>query len=172
MQSDDLAQIVNVVNLYAFAVDSHQYEIFKEVFTEDIRCDFGGGAAFSDRETLMRVFKDIHAAFSANQHIVSGHTTRLAGDTAHCFSYVNAFFRRTIDAKECLFNSTGWYEDKLIRTPQGWRIKDRLSRMVSVSGDHRVMQAMPGIDTEFKLASLAEEASAGQLKFSPAGPAR
>jgi hypothetical protein len=165
MAIDDYSSIINVINLYAVAVDSHRYDLFERVFADDIHCDFGGGAAFTDRATLQAVFKDIHAVFSATQHIVSGHAITLEGDTAHCFSYVSARFRRGLEDGEGLFQSTGWYDDVLTRAADGWRIRERTSRMVSYGGDVRVMQAMPGVDTDYVLLSLAEEAEGGRIRF-------
>ena len=163
MEADDYSSIINVINLYAVAVDSHRYELFERIFAEDIRCDFGGGAAFTDRTTFAATFKDIHAVFSATQHITSGHAITIDGDRANCLSYVHARFRR--DGEEGFFESTGWYDDGLVRTRDGWRIKDRTSRMVSYNGNPRVMQAMPGVDTNYVLQSLYEEADAGRLSF-------
>lgn len=165
--ADDIASIINVTNLYAVAVDSHRYDLFAQVFAEDIHCDFGGGpgAAFTDLATLQAVFKDIHAVFSATQHMVLGHTVTVNGDAAHCFSYVSARFRRGLEDGEGVFESTGWYDDVLVRTADGWRIRERVSRMVTYGGDIRVMQAMPGVDTNYVLLSLAEEAAGGRIKF-------
>ncbi len=165
MVAEDVALITNLVNLYPIAVDSHRYGMFEKIFTEDIRCDFGGGAAFTDRATLTRVFKDIHAVFTATQHMTSGHAVTVTGEEARCFSYVCGRFRRKLDDGNGLFESTGWYDDLLVRTPIGWRIKDRISRMVTYSGDLRVMQTMPGIDTSYALVSLYEEAHAGRVRF-------
>lgn len=163
--SNDVASIVNVINLYPVAVDSHRYQLFEQIFTEDIRCDFGGGAAFTDRATLVSVFAQIHAVFDATQHMTMGHTVRVNEDRANCFSYVSGRFRRAVDGKPAVFESTGWYDDVLVRTSGGWRVKERLSRMVTYVGDIRVMQAMPGVDTHYTLVSLFGEANAGQVRF-------
>ncbi|MDB5726687.1 MAG: hypothetical protein JWQ16_3441 [Novosphingobium sp.] len=165
MNDADYVEIVNVINLYAVAVDAHRYTLFENVFTEDIRCDFGGGAAFTDRQTLCSVFADIHAVFDATQHITSGHAITVDGDRANCLSYVSAKFRRKIDEVDCVFESTGWYDDVLVRTGGGWRIKDRTSRMVTYGGDIRVMQVMPGVKTNYTLSSLASEDKAGRINF-------
>lgn len=163
MSQDDLSQIINVVNLYAVALDSHRYDLFEHVFTPDVRIDFGGGAAWTGRDQLVQGFKAIHAVFSATQHITSGHASVIEGDTARCLSYVHARFLR--DIPDGLFDSTGWYDDQLVRTGDGWRIKDRVSRMVSATGNHRVMQAMPDVDTNFNLMSLYVESAAGRVRF-------
>lgn len=165
MRPDDLASVTNVINLYAMALDSHRYDLFEAVFTDDVRCDFGGGAAWSDRASLVAAFEQIHAAFSAHQHMVTGHTIVIDDDRARCLSYVNARFRRVVDGKDALFDSTGWYDDRLVRTAAGWRIDDRISRMVTAAGDAGVMQAMPDVDTAFSLLSLADEAQAGRIRF-------
>ena len=124
-----------------------------------------GGAGWTDREALKAGFKAIHAVFDASQHIVSGHAILFKGETAACLSHVNARFIREIDGQRAVFASTGWYDDKLVRTPEGWRICERLSRMVTASGDLRVMQAMPGVDTNYAFYALAAEAAAGRVAF-------
>ncbi|PEQ13787.1 hypothetical protein B2G71_05600 [Novosphingobium sp. PC22D] len=165
MTADDISQIVNVVNLYAVATDSRRYELFRQVFTDTVHLDFGAGAAIDGLDTLISAYQDIHAGFSATQHMTSGHTVQVEGDEARAFSYVSARFRRELDDGEGLFTSTGWYDDVLVRTWHGWRISERASRMVSYAGDHRVMQAMPGVDTNYVLASLFQEADAGNIGF-------
>ncbi|KHK90744.1 nuclear transport factor 2 family protein [Novosphingobium malaysiense] len=165
MTADDFAQIVNIVNLYAVATDSHRYELFEDIFTDDVHLDFGAGAAIDGLAILMPAYKDIHAVFSATQHMTSGHTVKVDGDEARCFSYVCGRFRRKLDDGEGLFESTGWYDDALVRTSKGWRIRKRISRMVTYTGDIRVMQAMPDVDTNYVLSSLFEEAEAGTVDF-------
>jgi hypothetical protein len=167
MQGEDFAQIVNIVNLYAAATDSHRYDLFDAIFTEDVHLDFGAGAAIEGRDILKAAYKDIHAVFAATQHMTSGHVVRFAGEEARCFSYVSARFRRAVEegAAEGVFTSTGWYDDIAVRTADGWRIRHRVSRMVTYGGDLRVMQAMPGVDTNYVLASLADEAEAGRIEF-------
>lgn len=163
--SADRSAIINTINSYAVAVDARRYDLFEQIFTEDVRCDFGGGAAFTDRATLQKVFADIHAVFDATQHMTSGHAITLHGDRANCLSYVSGRFRRRLEEGEGLFQSTGWYDDVLVRTPAGWRIADRTTRMVSVAGDPRVMQVMPGVDTNYTLLSLYTEAAEGRIRY-------
>ena len=161
----DRSEIVNIINLYAVALDGHRYELFDEIFAADVKTDFGGGAGWSSLEELKAGFKAIHAVFGATQHAVSGHAVRVESDEAYCLSYVCGRFAREIDGQRAVFESTGWYDDHLVRTKAGWRIKDRVSRMFAASGDIRVMQAMPGIDTNYTYFALGDEADAGRVKF-------
>ena len=44
----DKAAIIEVLNLYAFALDARQWDLFDRVFAEDVEADFGpAGAAWS-----------------------------------------------------------------------------------------------------------------------------
>lgn len=165
MSSNDTTAIIGCINLYAIALDSHRYDLFERVFTDDARTDFGGGAEFNGRTQLATAFEAIHEPFSATQHIVSGHSVTVDGDKAFCMSYVHAYFVRVIDGATCVFDSSGWYDDQLVRHGDGWRIKYRVSRMVTANGDHRVMQAMPGVDVDFKLRSLAVDTAAGHVEY-------
>jgi SnoaL-like domain len=42
MQSEDIATVVNVINLYPVAVDTQQWDLFDLAFTADAGADFGG----------------------------------------------------------------------------------------------------------------------------------
>ncbi len=165
MSSNDTTDIIACLNLYAVALDAHRYDLFDRIFTEDARTDFGGGAKFRGRAPLVTAFKAIHAPFHSTQHIISGHSVVVDGDAAFCMSYVHAYFTRIIDGDLSSFDSSGWYDDQLVRHRDGWLIKDRVSRMVTANGDHRVMQAMPGVDVDFKLLSLSAEADAGRIEY-------
>lgn len=161
----DTIQVIATINLYATALDTHRYDLLERVFADDACTDFGGGAAFEERESLVEAFKTIHAPFHATQHIVSGHSVTVEADTAYCMSYVQAYFTRHVEGVLCVFEFSGWYDDQLVRQADGWRIRNCVSRMVTANGDHRVMQAMPGIDVDFRLLSLSEEAAAGRIAF-------
>lgn len=52
MAGQDIASIVNVVNLYPIAVDSLRWSLYDEVFLPDAHVDFGGLAVWNDLETL------------------------------------------------------------------------------------------------------------------------
>lgn len=165
MSSDDVLSTISIVNLYAVAVDSHRYDLFDRIFTPDVKIDFGGGYGWTGLDPLKTSFEAIHAPFFSTQHIVSGHNVTVERDEAFCLSYVHARFQREVDGKRRLFDSTGWYDDKLIRTSAGWRIKERVSRMVSTIGDTRVMLPTAEADTPFDVLALAAERKADRVSF-------
>lgn len=165
MQSDDISGVINVVNLYAAALDTQQWALFDQVFTPDAETDFGGPAPWPDLASLKRDFAAIHAPFDATQHVTTNHQVVVDGDAAHCLSYVHGRFIRQIPDGGNMFESGGWYDDRLVRTAAGWRIRRRTCRMVWWSGEPRVLQTTPDVPVDPQLLSLKAEAAAGRIAW-------
>ena len=45
MTDNDKAAIIEIMNLYAFALDTRQWDLFDRVFTEDVVAEFGPAGA-------------------------------------------------------------------------------------------------------------------------------
>lgn len=163
MASDDISAIVNLVNLYAVAVDTQEWRLLDRIFTEDATTDFGGGAAFAGLPTIKQAFAAIHEPFGATQHVTTNHQVVIDGSEASCLSYVHGRFIRDVGDGGNMFESTGWYDDKLVRTAGGWRIALRNCRTVWWGGNPAVLQTTPDVHVETALNSLRAEARAGRL---------
>lgn len=162
MPSEDIVEIVNLINLYPVAVDAQRWDLFDQIFTADVQANFGGAARWEGLEALKRDFAAIHAPFTATLHFTSNHQVGVAGDTATCISYVRGQFVRDLGEGDRLFESTGWYDDRLVRTAAGWRVRERACRSVWAGGDPRVLQTQAGVG-EQKMDALSREAAAGQV---------
>lgn len=158
MAESGLGEIVNLVNLYALAVDTRSWALFDQVFTPDIAIDFGGPAAWNDLAALKAGFAAIHDPFKSTQHFTSNHQIKITGEQATCTSYVRGQFFRDMPAGGNRFESTGWYDDLLIRTAQGWRIKRRSCRLTWWDGNPKVLETAPGAGVSGTPDSLAAEA--------------
>lgn len=163
MEAADIAAITNVINLYPIAVDTQSWALFDQVFTDDIYCDFGPPAVWNDRASLKQAFDMIHAPFAATQHATRGHHVAVDGDRATCLSYVLGRFIREVAEGGNMFESAGWYDDALVRTPAGWRISRRVCRMLWWGGNPKVLQTSPDVPVEPVLDALVAEARAGRL---------
>jgi ketosteroid isomerase-like protein len=163
MPTDDFDAICNTVNLYPVAVDTLQWSLFDRVFSEDCLVDFGGPAVFEGLEPLKAIFDVIHSPFKASQHFTSNHQVAVDGDAATCITYVRAIFVRDMPKGGNMFESTGWYDDVLTRTPGGWRIARRLSRMSWWGGNPDVLRTSPEAGPPAETDSLSAEAKAGRL---------
>lgn len=163
MHTDDIVAIMNVVNLYPVAVDTLQWSLFDQAFTEDCIVDFGGPALFEGLEPLKAAFEAIHRPFKATQHFTSNHQVAVSGDAATCLSYVRGVFVREMKQGGNMFESTGWYDDTLVRTPNGWRIVRRACRMSWWGGNGDVIRTSPEAGPPGTTDALSAEAHAGRL---------
>jgi len=161
MGMDDKVGVMTAVNIYPVAVDSLHFELFNRVFTADVAADYGAAAMWSDLASMKRDFLTIHKLFRTTQHFTGNHV--VDGDEAHCFSYVRARFVREIAGAEEVYEAQGWYDDALIRTSAGWRIRHRITRSSWTGGNPKVLETMPGVSGEQMLTPLSSEAAAGHV---------
>lgn len=163
MCSEDIIQIINVINLYPLAVDTRRWDLLDRVFTQDAHTEFGGPARWNDLISLKRDFEIIHRPFEATLHVTTNHQVVVNGDSASCLSYVHGRFIREVPEGGSMFESGGWYDDLLVRTPAGWRIKMRSCHTVWSGGNPAVLQTMPGVSGELQRESPGREAAAGRI---------
>ncbi len=163
MAGDDISTIIMAVNTYPLAVDSLSWALFDRVFTADVVADYGGGAMWNDLESMKRDFHTIHAPFKSTQHFTGNHVVTVNGDEAHCFSYVRAHFMRNFDGGDHEYQAIGWYDDVLVRTFAGWRIRHRVTRSSWTGGNPKVLETLPGVAGEQLLTPLSGEAAAGNV---------
>ena len=118
MNDSDQQPIIQIVNLYGFAVDSQRWELFDRIFTADVEADFSETAHWRDLASFKSDFGAFHRIFDSTQHAMMGHLVEVNGDTAHAFTYGNwRLIRKGVEGGD-LWEGTGWYDDELVRTLQ------------------------------------------------------
>ena len=166
MVEHDKAEIIEALNLYAFALDAQQWDLFDRVFTEDVTADFGpAGALWTDLATFKRAFAAFHDTLDNQQHQMMGHLVRVDGDRAHAFSYGNWLLVREAAEGGTSWLGTGWYDDELVRTAQGWRIKRRVCRLMSWTGNPSVPQPNIGQAPDMQTHKLRQHCEEGKVGF-------
>jgi hypothetical protein len=165
MADQDLPAIVNVINLYGLAMDTQRWDLFDRIFTADVDVDFGPGSQWKDRAAFKSDFGAYHAVFDSTQHVMTNHAVEVQGDQAQAFTYgLWRLIRRGMEGGD-FWEGTGWYDDELVRTAEGWRIRRRVCRLVWWGGNALVNQPIPGVSFEGKYLSLREEAAAERVGF-------
>jgi len=164
MKSDDVIEVIGVINRYALAVDTRRWELFDRVFTPNVEADYGGGARWSDLESLRGDFAASHANFEATQHITTNHQVLVEGDGSNAISYVQARFIRLAPDGGSITEMYGWYDDHLTRTVAGWRIDQRVWRGVWSTDHPLVSQTMFGAPVTESY-SLSGEAASGNIMY-------
>ena len=69
--------IVQLMHLYAFAIDAKQMQLFDQIFTPDVEADYTG-RHWNDRASWREDFEASHQPFDVTQHLVlNGQLARL-----------------------------------------------------------------------------------------------
>ncbi|MGN5734740.1 nuclear transport factor 2 family protein [Arthrobacter psychrochitiniphilus] len=166
MTENDKAAIIEVLNMYAFALDARQFDLFDRMFTQDVVAEFGpAGTAWTNIEDFKQGFADFHLTLDSHQHTMMGHLVHISGDTAHSFSYGNWLLIREAAPGGSTWSGTGWYDDELVRTEGGWRIKHRVCKLQSWSGNPLVPEPNGDQNPDMKLNRLHSFAESGKLGF-------
>jgi 3-phenylpropionate/cinnamic acid dioxygenase small subunit len=140
----DRLDIEDVLTRYAWALDSKQFDDLDRVFTPDAHVDYtssgGEAGAYPDvKAWLAKVLPH----FPAYQHLVTNKQITVDGDRATSRSeFYNPMVMAQRDGTTSIFFVGGEYHDQLVRTPDGWRITDRLEK--SIWTDGAVPQTPPG----------------------------
>ena len=165
-EHEDKADIIEVLNLYAFTLDAHQWDLFDRVFAEDVTADFGpAGAAWAGLADFKRSFAEFHDTLDSHQHTMTGHLVQVDGDRAHAFSYGNWLLGREAAEGGPSWLGTGWYDDELVRTAAGWRIRRRVCRLQSWSGNPLVPEPNREHKPDMHPNALHQFAEAGKIAF-------
>jgi 3-phenylpropionate/cinnamic acid dioxygenase small subunit len=124
---EDKLAIHELLNRYSSMVDERRWEWMDRVFAPGATIDYRstGGQAGPFRETLEWLDRAL-APWPLNLHFITNVTIELDGDRATSRCYFNApMGRREADGSQTVITNAGYYDDQLVRTPDGWRVASR-----------------------------------------------
>lgn len=123
-----VAAVSEVLVRYATGIDRRDWELFRTCFTDDCKADYG---KLPNGDVLLWTNADDMTAWMEASHGEMGYTLhritnpRVEGEgssaTARC--YVDALLM-TPDG-QTIMNATGFYDDHLVLTADGWKIAQR-----------------------------------------------
>ena len=120
--------IAEVLVRYASGIDRRDWDLFKTCFTSDCDVEYEGAGAWTRVEAITQFMIDAHDGMGHTLHRISNIAVSVDGDAAQARSYVDAVLMAP-DGRSGI-NSLGWYDDDLVRTTDGWRIRRRRYTMV------------------------------------------
>lgn len=129
--SDERAQqqdIADVLVRYATGIDTRDWVLFRTCFTKDVLAEYEGIATWDSAETMADYMEASHAGLGHTMHRLTNLVISVDGDDATARTYVDALLMAA-DGQSGL-NPRGMYEDRLVKTDQGWRIAHRRFTMV------------------------------------------
>ncbi len=124
----DRLAIYDLLARYSTAIDTKNFALLDEVFTADGIGDYTASGGI--RGTLPELKKWLAQAlsiFTVVQHLVTNVTVEIRGNDAKstCYLFNPLGYPRDDGTIEMLYCG-GLYHDRLIRTPKGWRIRERV----------------------------------------------
>lgn len=135
----DRQAIRDTVNGYATGIDLRLWDRYRECFAPEIEVDFeswsGAPAQTVSADGWVAGVKLGLSGFAATQHIITNHEIELDGDTAGCQANVQAQHYLPNDRCEDTFTLGGYYTHRLIRTAEGWRIRNCRLTVTWTRGD-------------------------------------
>lgn len=123
----DRAEIRLLMDRYAVACDTGDWEAFRTLFTADCVLDyteFGGGKG--DLESTVAWLSSGLARYAGLHHNMTTHYCEISGRSARAVTYFLAY-QTTLDGHggEDMMALGGFYKDRLVKQADGWRICER-----------------------------------------------
>lgn len=120
--SDRIA-IADLLTRYTRAVDTGEWDLLDEVFTEDAVIDYTAtGGVEGEFPEVKAWLAEVLPMFSRRQHVLGQSEVRLEGDRAEVTTYfLNPMVLPDEHGGQVLWEFGGYYHHELVRTPEGWR---------------------------------------------------
>jgi 3-phenylpropionate/cinnamic acid dioxygenase small subunit len=139
MLSDKL-EIHELLARYARAVDTHDWDLYRSLFTDDAHIDYSSaGAAAGTRDEVTTFLEAAIPTLPWTQHVITNVEIDLDGDRAQVrATFLNPMQLPGVEGPSCCGGS---YRHDLIRSPDGWR-----SRHL-VEENRWFVNPFPGVET-------------------------
>lgn len=130
----DERAVINLAARYCWALDTHDFAELRKVFTPDAFA-FLGGTECDGIDAIIERVSSALTRLDASQHLVGSHVVTLDGDKATHKCYLQA--QHVLHGTEGgdLWMVAGMYDDRAVRTEEGWRIERRVLSRIWTSGN-------------------------------------
>jgi ketosteroid isomerase-like protein len=133
----DQQQIIDVTIAYAWALDTKQLAQLRNVFTPDATAVLRGVECDGVEAIIERITPSI-LRLDATQHLIGNHQVVVDGDTATCRCQLQSQHVKAGVEGGDTFLIGGIYDDRLVRTADGWRITYRVMTQTWTTGNPSV----------------------------------
>ncbi|MHB8464874.1 MAG: nuclear transport factor 2 family protein [Acidimicrobiales bacterium] len=120
--------VADVLVRYATGIDRRDWALFRSCFTDDCEADYGEIGVWHGAEEITTWMRETHEPCGHTMHRITNQvvTPRDGGVAAR--SYVDAIVM--FGDKGAGTRGTGYYDDELVRTDEGWKISRRRFTLV------------------------------------------
>jgi hypothetical protein len=141
----DKEQIAEVLIRYATGIDSKDWPLLRSCWTDEIDVDYQQLGRFTSADALTDVMRQLHENMGPTYHRMSNFVIAVDGGRATVRSYVQAVLMLQPDDSTNWVDALGHYDDVFVRTADGWRISERVSRTArTLTGGELAAEATRG----------------------------
>jgi len=134
----DKQEITEICYRYGLALDRRDWAALAALFTPDADAFYLDMPPAHGYKAIEDTCRTALTPLSATQHLISNVVVWLDGDRAECTCYLQAQHVKTGTPGGDNFIIAGRYDDKLIRTTAGWRIRERRLAPIWTAGNPAV----------------------------------
>jgi 3-phenylpropionate/cinnamic acid dioxygenase small subunit len=138
----DHQQIIDLTIAYCWAIDDRRFDDLRDVFVPNGVADYAGTEHVGIDAIISRCSSAL-SPLDASQHMVNTHQVAVDGDNATSRCYVHAQHVRRAAPGGANYIVAGVYDDRLVRTADGWRIAHRTLTVLWTEGNLSVVRPAP-----------------------------
>ena len=131
----DERDIRDVAFRYCRALDTKDWALLDEVFLPDATGELGTPTTLVGIDAIRGRIRTALEHLDDSQHLVGNHEIEVVGDSATHRCYLQAQHIRAAATGGPNYIVAGRYEDRLVRTPDGWRIAHRTLTVMWTDGN-------------------------------------
>lgn len=136
----DRIEIDDLLTRYAMALDGRDWEAWAACFTPDAHIDYTAAGGIKGSLAEVKAWLEtVMVNFPMTQHMVTNKAIALDGDTATCRSALLNPMGLPDGDGMMVWLEGGYYADRLVRTPAGWRIAERVEQPTFSTRRHRLI---------------------------------
>lgn len=140
----DFNDITRRVYEYAYGIDTRDWRLYRSIFTDEIHMDFksynGAPGNTMKADDWVSGCRRLFDNLDATQHTMTNPLVDVSGDTARCRMYMQAEHFLQNRAGDAGFALGGYYDDQLIRTAEGWKIRAVTLNVLWNRGNRHIME--------------------------------
>lgn len=142
----DRDDIVAVLTNYATGLDARDWELWRSVFLDEVVFDLSSWSGLKPRaletDRVVAAQARIFAELVETQHFFTNHRIQIDGDTARAQMHMRAEHWLADPGIEGTDRYTmfGYYDDRLRRTSDGWKIAEMQLNVTRAEGNRWVME--------------------------------
>lgn len=139
--TEDWVAFQQLLATYAAAIDGREWDLLRSVFTSDCRLDYHAPwGVLEGIDAVVDFTRHFHEPLDGSQHLTSNlRVVELSTDEGRLSSAVSAVLVRHRHPDGSTYRIVSSYDDTVVRTADGWRIRERVSsRPLLVEGNPEV----------------------------------